>query len=357
MKLVVFRSRKTAGRKPRAKYIQKLDTRFADRVLGNLRDTSGYCTACGPDCNGCRNRYAGRFDRDLAGVVDLPGVLPYVLEKPADHVPRDVPRHDVLLAVAIHEQILVEIAETCRRWGTRGIVVPLEAPDWISGAARAEIHRICERQGIEVAFPKPFCAFRPPQGGVLAAFREQFHVGCPDVALTVEDGVITDVDVRISAACGATYCVARWLAGRRVDENLEIEVISRRWHAFPCTASMERDPELHDETPLHVAGQAHYALLAPHKRVAGLESETVTSPLGTSVRRPLPPKEYLAKIEAARDLILAVIARDGSASLRLLLRSREASPAAVNTALLLLKQEGRIRVDAGVISSPPASPD
>ncbi|MBM4143588.1 MAG: hypothetical protein FJ225_08375 [Lentisphaerae bacterium] len=354
MKALILCSGGRARRRKDVRYIQKLDTRFARRVLVNLRGEPGACASCGPDCNLCRERYAGRFGRDIAGAVEFPAVLPYLLENPRALLPREVPPHDVILAVAIHEQILLEAARTCGRWGTRGIVVPLEAPDWISGAARAEIHRVCERQGVEVAFPKPFCAFMPPRGSVLARFREHFHVGRPDVKLTIEKGAITDAEVRVSAACGATYAVARWLAGRKLSENLEIEVISKRWHAFPCTASMERDPELDDETPLHVAGQAHYAILAPYKQtVAGLESPLVTSPLGKLVQRPIPPAENLARIDEAKAFVLDSLAETGSVTLRELRQSRRVSPAALNSALLILKREGRIRSDGARISRAP----
>jgi len=116
---------------------------------------------------------------------------------------------------------------------------------------------------------------------------------------------------------------------------------------------MERDPELHDETALHVAGQAHYAILAPHKRVAGLDSGMVVSPLGTTVQKPVPPKENLARIQRAKDMILAELGERGSVSLRQLRRSRESNPAAINTALLILKKEGKVRSDG--VSVYPAS--
>lgn len=350
MRLVVLRSRKSRSKEPVGTYSQTLDTRFADKVLGNLRDRAGYCNACGPDCNRCRKPYAERFRPDIAAVIDLPHRLPYVLENPASFVPEIVPPHDVLLAIGIHEQILLETVKACLRWETKGLVVPLEAPDWIRGATRAEIHGLCEANGVEVSFPKPFCAFRPPLGGVLAEFRESFHIGCPDVQLTIEQGRITNANVRVSAACGATYCVARWLVGRTIDENLEIEVVSRRWHAFPCTASMERDPELNDETPLHMAGQAHYAILAPYKaEVAGLEEPYLASPHGKRVQRPLPPEEYLRNIENAKDLILDELRVRSATTLADLRRKRDVNPAAMNSALLILKKERKIRTDGARI--------
>lgn len=342
MKLAVLRSVPVAPNVPTGSgYLQAFDTRFAERVLGNLRGRKGFCTACGPDCNACRAPYGRTFGADIAAVLDFPALMPHVLERPWDHVPSNVPHADVLLVINIHEQILLEILPVCGRWGVRAVVAPLEAPGWVSRAARAQAYRVCEETGVEIAFPKPFCAFKPPAGTVLAAFREAFHIGCPDVTLDVGDGEIRAARVNVSAACGATYCVARWLAGRRVEENLEIEVVSRRWHAYPCTASMERDPELNGETPLHVAGQAHYAiLLQARDRVAGLEDPMVRSPLGTMVQRPVPPREHLANIEKAKAVVLEELARDPDVTLARLRARRDISPAALTSALVLLKQEG-----------------
>jgi hypothetical protein len=116
---------------------------------------------------------------------------------------------------------------------------------------------------------------------------------------------------------------------------------------------MQRDPELDGETPLHVAGQAHYAILAPHKRVAGLDSDRVVSPLGTLVQKPIPPRENLERIQRAKELIMARLGRDGSVSLQELRNSAETNPAAVNSAIVILKREGRITTSGTTISAHP----
>lgn len=261
MKLVVLRSKRIE--KPKngdIDYLQTFNTRYAEKVIGNLKGGADFCSVCGPDCIFCRKPYNRHYDRDIAGIIDFPAVLPYVLESPSDYVPGDIPAHDVLLVINIHEQILLEVLKICKHWGTKGAVVPLEAPHWISGATKVQANEICEQHDIEISFPKPFCSFKPPGGGALDAFRDEFHIGFPDVDLSVENGKITEAHVHVSAACGATYYIARWLVGRSLKDNLEIEVISKRLHSYPCTASMEWDKEL-DDTPLHIAGKAHYEML------------------------------------------------------------------------------------------------
>ena len=336
-----------AGQRPQSDYIQQFSGTYADKVIANLVGDKDFCRACGPDCVECREPYARRFGGRIAKVITFPAALPHLLETPGDLVPTDVPPHDVLLAIHVHEQVLVEVARQCSRWGTRGIIAPIEARGWVGGAAQAEAETICRDAGIEIAFPKPFCSLDPPAGSVLARFRREFHVGRPEVRLDVRDGRIERAHVEVSAPCGATYCVARWLEGKRIDDDLRYQVVSKRLHAYPCTASMEWDHDLGD-TIMHVAGQAHYAILDPLEDELQLppEPDTVVSPMGRTVLKPAPPQENLENVERAKALILEHLASAGTVSLQTLKEADPTTtPAALHTALLVLKQQGRIKSD------------
>jgi len=350
MKLVVLRSVPAApGAAAADEYSQEADTRYAERVLGNLSGGADFCTACAPDCSGCRAPYGRDFSRELAAVVDLPALLPHVLERPGEHVPARPPPHDVILAVAVHEQILIEVLKRAGDWGTRALVAPLEAPGWISPAARAEAFSLAESLGVELAFPKPFCAFRPPAGSLLERFRRHFRIGFPEVELIVTGGLIKEARVEVSAACGATYYVARWLAGRRVDDDLRYGVVAKRLHSYPCTASMEWDDELGD-TVMHVAGQAHYEILGqlgPESGAgagAGAGARPFVSPAGVVLPGAPRPQESLDNIERAREIIMEELARSGSLRIEELGRYRGIPPAAFYSALLILKKAGKVRV-------------
>jgi hypothetical protein len=275
-------------------------------------------------------------------------VLPHLLENPADYVPANVPRHDVLLAINIHEQVLLEMIEQCSEWGTQGVVAPVEAPGWISGATRSAAEAIAARTALEVAFPKPFCAFDPPAGGVLARFREYFHIGRPQVEVEVCDGRIAAAGVKVSAACGATYHVARWLVGRRVDDDLEHDVVARRMHSYPCSASMRWDSEI-NETILHIAGEAHAAIIAPLTGKGAAVSEMIMSPIGVMIQRPASLQENVQNVETAKHAILDALAREGCVSLASMRKTRKLTPAALNSAVLILKQEGRLRTEGQTI--------
>lgn len=351
MKILILRSeqRKSAD-PPKDTYMQEFSCTYAEKVIGNLIGEPGFCTSCGPDCNACRKPYNRRFGKNIAGIITLPARLPYLLETPWQYVPDNLPAHDALLAINIHEQILVEFIRRCPEMETSGIIVPSETPDCISGSARADAQALCEKHGMEIAFPKPFCAFDPPAGTFLAQFREEFHIGKPRVKLEIENQRIARANVEISAACGATYYIARWLKGKHIDEDdLRYEIIAKRMHSYPCTASMKWDDEL-GETPLHVAGEAHYEILAQlNKKTAPREPSLIKSPVGVMVQKPIPVHENIANVEKAKAAILHDLAVGKEVTLQSLRKKSGITPAAINTALLLLKQQGKIRISASRI--------
>lgn len=345
MKALVLRSSK-AGAAKAGGYLQKFDVLYAGRVLGNLRNPADFCRVCESECVECRRGYGRNLGPAIAGVLEFPNVLPYVLEKPEEYVPARVPPHDVMLAIHVHEQILLEMLKRHEQWGTKGVVVPLEAPGWIGGAARRAARELCERAGIQIAFPKPFCAFNPPAGGILSEFRNTFHIGRPDASVTVKNGLVHEVRVHVSAACGATYYIARWLQGRSVSDNLRHDVISRRFHCYPCTASMEMDDRL-DDTPLHAADLAHQRMLdAVSPETPPAPAAPARTTLGAALPQPAPRFDSEANIEKAKAAVMEALSQRPCVHMDEIRSMRGISPAAAHSAILLLKKEKKI-VTAG----------
>ena len=348
MKVLILRSRRLPNGEPPDAYAQEFDTAYAERVIANLVGEEDFCSSCGPDCVNCRRDYDRRFAGNIAAVIDLPAVLGHLLETPGDFVPDKIPPHDILLAIGVHEQILLALLERLAGGPTRGVVVPLEAPDWISPSAKNQAEEICRDAGIEISLPKPFCDFAPPPGSVLDEFRRKFCIGKPEVELSVQNGSIEKAHVKVSAACGATYYIARWMTGKRVDDDLKYDVIARRLHSYPCTASMKWDNELGD-TVMHVAGKAHYEILRQLGDESEHEPEMIASPIGVMVHKPLADRENIRNIEQATEAILERLATDGSVSLESLRTQRKISPAAAYTAVLILTQQGRVRTEGNMI--------
>lgn len=251
MKVLFLRS--VTDRTPPDAFTVSMNTTYADRVLGHLTDVGHYCHACQDACIRCRETYRLDFSDGIAGVITFPAVLPAIVEEPQNYLPDRVPSHDILISLAVNEELLIAFIRRFLR--AKGIVVPIEESDWISPNAILTISRLCKTKGIEVAFPKPFCSFDPHEGTVLDAFRKTFRIGKPRIDFeTVEDRIV-GARVVCSAPCGATYYTARLLTGSAADEECD-RIVERSLSCYPCTAGHMIDSEFKDSI-MHQAGNVH----------------------------------------------------------------------------------------------------
>ena len=112
--------------------------------------------------------------------------------------------------------------------------------------------------GLECAFPKPFCTLEPEANKLtIARFIEETKVGRPLLEITLgmvdKKEVIECAVVQRSAPCGSTWYVARKLTGVSTNKAVLYDAISKAHHSYPCTATMETDPET-KEPILHIGG-------------------------------------------------------------------------------------------------------
>jgi hypothetical protein len=71
------------------------------------------------------------------------------------------------------------------------------------------------------------------------------------IELDKKNNIFTHTEVLRDAPCGSTWFVAKKLKWSDVKDYKE--TISGAHHSYPCTASMEKDPQIGD-TILHEAG-------------------------------------------------------------------------------------------------------
>jgi hypothetical protein len=232
------------------------NTTYADRVLAHLTVREGYCRSCGERCISCKKRYTTDFSDNIVGSIEFPATLPVIIDDPEEFVPENVPPHDLLLAISVNEEVLLSFLQ--RHPVSRAVVVPIEESYWVTPYGKGAIEAFCEGQGIEVAFPKPFCSFEPHEG-VLKVFRDEFRIGKPKVEYIIESDSISSVKVICSAPCGATYFTARKLTGRKIDEDLAY-IIDNALSSYPCTAGREVDRGFNDSIT-HQAVKIQRAIL------------------------------------------------------------------------------------------------
>jgi hypothetical protein len=110
---------------------------------------------------GLRTRpYSYRIDflRNLVGVLKLPIELPLFADDSEQYLPPSLPEHDITIVLNLHEDLLTDIPKLAKEAGSKALIVPSEAPEWISRGCKRRVAEICREIGIEVAFPKPFCS-------------------------------------------------------------------------------------------------------------------------------------------------------------------------------------------------------
>ncbi len=225
---------------------------FAERVMGNLINTSNYCKSCGLTCSYCRQLY-GSFAADIVGIYEAPSNLPAFVEEPEKYLPRELPNCDVILAVGLHPDILAATPFLAEKTKAKAVIVPLENRNWCPRGLQRQLGNSLKEIGVEYAFPKPFCTLEETGRPTIDSFARRYAIGKPVVEVKIARGVITDARVLRSAPCGSTWYVAQQIRWTKIADMEDTVAVAH--HAFPCTASMDVDPEI-GEPILHVAGYA-----------------------------------------------------------------------------------------------------
>ena len=234
---------------------------FAERVAGHLINDVSFCTSCGSGCNNCRVSMCKSFPGAIAGYEEIQASGDFI-EEPEKYLPATVPPGvDVLIPVGLHPDVLSAVPAFAKAHGIPAVIVPIEDKNWCPLGQQYQLASELDAAGIQHAFPRPFCTLDVdpgnPSKSIIRRFMDTFKVGKPVLAFNMQDGKIVSGHVVRSQPCGAAYYILQQLREEHVhDEKLSLdEKISLAHHAFPCSASMEKDLAL-DDSPLHVAGYA-----------------------------------------------------------------------------------------------------
>lgn len=216
--------------------------------ITDYKDKEGLCPE---KCKAFRGKYNLDYSGDIVGIISFPSVLPELMDDAHLYIKKDLPEHDVLIAIGIHPDILIELIKKAVTMGCKALIIPREDPCWMTTSFVNKIKNLCEGEGLECAFPRPFCSLTRGKSQIINKFIDQFKIGRPDYQLFYdEEGRIEDIDVKCSSPCGATYYVASGLLGCTREEI--VDVANHLWHSYPCLSSSKMDPELKD-SPMHMA--------------------------------------------------------------------------------------------------------
>ncbi len=194
------------------------------------------------------------FERVLAhlskmspGNVDayqLPRSLPPVLDDASEYLPAELGAGDVVIAINIHPELLLEIPNMVGGGSTKALIAPIEDPNWIKPGLERQVTQACAANDMESAFPKPFCSLEPTTP-TIEEFCEEYKVGVPTFKLKLSVGKVAAVEVIRGAPCGLTHFVAQKMVGLPADDSLP-ERAGQLHHGYPCLSSMTLDPATGD---------------------------------------------------------------------------------------------------------------
>ncbi len=261
MRIFVICPDKGTLKKPEP-FCKAFDDAYCCRFIKHIVDDPSLCIGCGEDCDHCRYSYRIDFAERLVGVLKVPSELPLFADDSDEYLPPSLPEHDVTIALNLHEDLLTDIPQLAVAAGSKALIVPAEAPDWISRGTKRRLMEVCKEMGLEVAFPKPFCALEESEEHpAINEFMRRFRIGKPKLQLFVHEGQIVNTQVDRCAPCGCTYYVAKNLIGKPLTPSVNEDYTAKYWHSYPCVASMQMDPELGD-TILHRGGYIHYGAVS-----------------------------------------------------------------------------------------------
>jgi hypothetical protein len=222
---------------------------FGEKVIGNLVNLPNFCKACNLTCGHCRIKY-GSFSSDICGIDLIKGQLDAFIEEPARYLPRNPPKCDVILPIGIPLDLLTTLPLLVEKTDAKAIIVPIENRNWCPPNLQKRLEMDLRDINVESAFPKPFCSLEESGKKIIDDFIRRYKIGKPLLEVYLEGDRVKEASVIRSAPCGSTWYVAQMIRWSKID-GIE-QVVSNAHHGYPCTSSMEMDPELKD-TILHKA--------------------------------------------------------------------------------------------------------
>ena len=134
------------------KYSMQKDERFIE----NLLSAKKFCISCGEHyCDDCREDY-GPFSENIVGVYQFPDDLPPMIEEPEEFLPIEIPPANIILAVNLHNDILMSIPEFAHKHGIDTVIVPVEIGEMVQVTDNL----------LDVTDPEPFFDFIGTMGGI-----------------------------------------------------------------------------------------------------------------------------------------------------------------------------------------------
>lgn len=197
--------------------------------------------------------------------IDLPPVLPAIIDEPEEFIAPDLPRTDLIVFLSESPQAPQLIPDVAVAAGAKAVIAPIDNSSFMPLGLKNQVQRRLAALGIAAAFPRTFCTLTENSYGyrrsveshdseVIAAFAR--HFGRPKLKIKIdpETNKIEAVEVERGAPCGTTHYTAAGLVGLSAEEAVPGAALI--CHYYPCHASMQQeqiDKDMFD-TLMHLSG-------------------------------------------------------------------------------------------------------
>jgi hypothetical protein len=203
-----------------------------------------------------RGKYGERLietlkERTDFGVVwvEVPAILPGFIEDPVDfvkslHLNPRVFQADLLILYTFHPDITPEIVRLAGERKVKAVIIP-------GGMARAgsigELQRLARRYGIYIEVDEICCTLERCGVEPVDIFAEK--LGRPEMQVRLEEGRISQVEVRRGSPCGGTWHVAEGLVDKSAEEAPALAGLLCQ--QYPCRAVRGTPGGIHTSADLH----------------------------------------------------------------------------------------------------------
>ena len=183
--------------------------------------------------------------------LGIPTALPTMMEDPAEFLPRDIPKADLVISLGENPGVAELLPAIVKAAGASAVIAAVDNRAWLPPGLAKQLERVFQKMGVSIIFPVTFCALKEDDAHdpLIQEFARLF--GDPEIEIAVENDRVKEVRVIRSAPCGSTYFVAEALKGTKTQDAEEKSGILH--HNYPCLATMNMDRQFHD-TLMHRAG-------------------------------------------------------------------------------------------------------
>lgn len=185
------------------------------------------------------------------GHENISRMLPPVIEEPEkfiDHLDLSG-EWDLILFLGESPSAFSLLPAIAMRASFTAVIAPADDYSWLPIGLERQICSKLEDIGVDVTFPRPFCALMPKDIPVIDEFVKFF--GSPILKIETKDEVIRRVEVLRGAPCGSTWYLAEKLPG--IEEDRASDKGALLVQTYPCLASRRID-RIFSDSPIHVAG-------------------------------------------------------------------------------------------------------